>query len=200
VTRPAVTSLVTGCKLNRLPLIRLFNADPHGGNFLLHPDGRIGMIDYGATKKLTRNERLTACLLWAALYRSDEDLLWELSILGGYKSKYGRKDVLMKLMRFAYDTWGKDLMGNKNVQQFIDELKSEDPWEEGADNLVMASFMSIRLRSLALGMNHPVKCSDWWGPIAEEILKEEGLPYESWNKEQLEKYKVEPNIQKFKFG
>jgi len=91
VTRPAVTSLVTGCKLNRLPLIRLFNADPHGGNFLLHPDGRIGMIDYGATKKLTRNERLTACLLWAALYRSDEDLLWELSILGGYKSKYGRK-------------------------------------------------------------------------------------------------------------
>mmetsp|Transcript_31805 Transcript_31805/g.63029 ORF Transcript_31805/g.63029 Transcript_31805/m.63029 type:complete len:107 (-) Transcript_31805:23-343(-) len=106
----------------------------------------------------------------------------------------------MKLMRFAYDTWGKDLMGNKNVQQFIDELKSEDPWEEGADNLVMASFMSIRLRSLALGMNHPVKCSDWWGPIAEEILKEEGLPYESWNREQLEKYKVEPNIQKFKFG
>eukprot|EP00588_Corethron_pennatum_P015509 CAMPEP_0194265100 /NCGR_PEP_ID=MMETSP0169-20130528/444_1 /TAXON_ID=218684 /ORGANISM="Corethron pennatum, Strain L29A3" /LENGTH=553 /DNA_ID=CAMNT_0039005499 /DNA_START=51 /DNA_END=1709 /DNA_ORIENTATION=- len=171
----------------------LFNADPHGGNFLLHPDGRIGMIDYGATKKLTRNERLTACLLWAALYRNDEDLLWELSILGGYKSKYGRKDVLMKLMRFAYDTWGKDLMGNKNVQQFIDELKSEDPWEEGADNLVMASFMSIRLRSLALGMNHPVKCSDWWGPIAEEILKEEGLPYESWNSEQLEKYKVEPN-------
>ena len=25
-----------------------FNADPHAGNFLLLPDGRIGLIDYGA--------------------------------------------------------------------------------------------------------------------------------------------------------
>jgi aarF domain-containing kinase len=43
-----------------------FNADPHGGNFMLLPDGRIGLIDFGATKKLTKNERLSACLLYAA--------------------------------------------------------------------------------------------------------------------------------------
>lgn len=36
----------------------LFNADPNGGNFLLLRDGRIGLIDYGATKRLTREERL----------------------------------------------------------------------------------------------------------------------------------------------
>jgi len=176
-----------------------FNADPHGGNFLLLPDGRIGLIDYGATKRLTRNERLSACLIFAALGRNDDDLLWDLCMLGGYKSKHNRKDVLMRLMRFSYDSWGKDVMEGKNIQQFIDELKTLDPWEEVADNLVMASFMSIRLRSLALGMNHPVKCSDWWAPMAEQILKEEGLPYESWDYEQLLKYKVEPNIQKTKF-
>eukprot|EP00041_Stephanoeca_diplocostata_P020646 m.465811 g.465811 ORF g.465811 m.465811 type:complete len:59 (-) comp21629_c0_seq24:1560-1736(-) len=31
-----------------------FNADPHAGNFLLMPDDRIGLIDFGSTKKLTR--------------------------------------------------------------------------------------------------------------------------------------------------
>lgn len=35
----------------------VFNADPHGGNFLLLPDSRIGLIDYGSTKRLSRNER-----------------------------------------------------------------------------------------------------------------------------------------------
>jgi len=177
-----------------------FNADPHGGNFLLLPDGRIGLIDYGATKRLSENERLTSCLLFAALHRNDEEMLFTMSKIGGYKSKYGRKDVLMKLIRFGYDSWGHDVTGGKNLQQFIDELKEADPWEEVPDNLVMAQFMSIRLRSLALGMNHPVKTSEWWGPLAEEMLRKKGLPYETWDYDQMLKYKPEINIQKHKFA
>ena len=137
----------------------VFNADPNGGNFLLQPDGRIGLIDYGSTKRFTREERLSACLLFAALHRMDEDLLYQMCELSGYKSKYGRRDVLMKLLQFGYDSYGKDVTGGKNIQQFIDELKAADPWEEVPDNFVLAQFMSIRLRSLALGMNHPVKVS-----------------------------------------
>ena len=61
-------------------------------------------------------------------------------------------------------------------------------------------FMSIRLRSLALGMNHPVKCSDWWGKIAEDVLEEEGLPYDSWTYDMLMEHRPEFNMQKFKFA
>lgn len=179
----------------------VFNADPHGGNFLLLPDGRIGLIDYGATKTLNYNERLATCLLYVALYRNDEQMLWDMCQLGGYKSKYGKRNVLMKLLRFGYDSWGKDVMEGKNIQQFIDGLKEEDPWEEVPDNFVMAQFMSIRLRSLALSMNHPVRCSEYWGPMAEEILIEEGLPYETWDMKQLKKYTPKNlNMQSFKFG
>lgn len=178
-----------------------FNADPHGGNFLLLPaengdDNIIGMIDYGATKRLTRNERITACVLYAALYHRNEDLLFDLVKVGGYKSKYFRRDIIMKLMRFSYDTWGNDLLEGRNVQQFVDYVQAEDPWDEAADNLVMCSFMSVRLRSLALGMNHPVTCSEWWGPIAKQVLEDEGLPYEKWDRAMLEKYKPELNMQK----
>ena len=59
--------------------------------------------------------------------------------------------------------------------------------------------MSIRLRSLALGMNHPVKCSDWWGQIAQDVLEEEGLPYDTWDYDMLIKYRPDMNMQKFKF-
>ena len=58
----------------------------------------------------------------------------------------------------------------------------------------MATIMSYRLRSLALGMNHPVKVSDWFGEIAEEELKKIGLPYEKWDRDLLIKYKPELNI------
>ena len=98
-------------------------------------DGRIGLIDYGATKRLTEKERLTSCLVYAALYRNDEDMLYTMSQIGGYKSKYSRKDVLVKLMKFGFDSWGRDVTGGKNLQQFIDGLKETDPWEAAPDNL-----------------------------------------------------------------
>lgn len=178
----------------------VFNADPNGGNFLLMPDGRIALIDYGAVKHFSRNERLTVCLIYAALGRRDEARLFELCKVGGYKSKYGKSHVVYKLFQFGYDSWGKDVTGDKNIQQFIDDLKKEDPWEEVPDNFTMTKLMSIRLRALAMGMNHPVRCSDWWGHIAEDVLRKEGLPYDSWTYDMIVEHKPNMNIQKYKFA
>mmetsp|Transcript_65040 Transcript_65040/g.76386 ORF Transcript_65040/g.76386 Transcript_65040/m.76386 type:complete len:579 (-) Transcript_65040:44-1780(-) len=177
----------------------LFNADPHGGNFLLLPDGRIGLIDYGATKRLSTNERILACVMFVALQRKDKDKLWQMATMAGYKSKYMNPDVYYKLVQFGYDTWGKEVTGGMNVQQFMDDLKAKDPYYETPDNFVLASFMSVRLRALTLGMNHPVKCSEYWGEIAEAELNRLGLPYESWDEAQLMKYQPELNIQKSDF-
>lgn len=175
----------------------LFNADPHGGNFLLLPDGRIGLIDYGATKRLSENERISACVMFAALRRKDEAKLFEMAKMGGYKSKHMNPEVYYKLVRFGFDTWGREVTGGKNVQQFMDDLKEKDPYYETPDNFVLASFMSVRLRALTLGMNHPVKCSDYWGEIAERELDRLGLPYETWDDAQMRKFRPELNIQKF---
>ena len=111
---------VHGCQLLR---DGLFNADPHGGNFLLLPDGRIGLIDYGATKRLTENERLAACVMYVALKRGDREKLWTMAKMGGYKSKHMNSDVLYQLQRFGFDSWGKEVTGGRNVQQFMDDLK-----------------------------------------------------------------------------
>lgn len=175
----------------------VFQADPHAGNFLLLDDGRIGLIDYGSTKRLVRGERLITCVLYAALARGDKDMIVDLCRNGGYKSLYFNEDVIYKLCRLGFDTYGKELLGDKNLQEFIDELyrsqcldsrvishlSTADPWLEVADNLVMAQFLSIRLRTVALQLNHPVVCSDYWGPLAEAQLVADGLPYEKWTPE-----------------
>ncbi len=80
------------------------------GNFLLLPDGRIGLIDYGATKRLTENERITSCVLYVALHRKDKDKLWQMAKMGGYKSKYMNPDVYYKLVsalvgKGTYTSW-----------------------------------------------------------------------------------------------
>eukprot|EP01079_Euglenida_sp_SAG-EU17-18_P003563 gene3563-670_t len=172
-----------------------FNADPHGGNFLLLPDDRIGMIDYGACKELTHNERISICIQFVALMRNDVGMMMDMAKVGGFRSKYGKPETIEKLMQFGYNSWGKDVTGGKNLIEFMDELKANDPWEEVPDNFVMANFLTIRLRSLGLAMNYPIKCSDWWGPLAEKILKEEGVPYETWNLEKLIKNRPDMNMQ-----
>ena len=106
-----------------------------------------------------------------ALARKDHDMLADLAIAGGYKSPKMDREVIVKLLRFGNDTLGRDLLGDKNVAQFMDELKATDPYEEAADNLVLVGFMSFRLRIVGLALNHPVVCSDWWGKIAEEELR-----------------------------
>jgi aarF domain-containing kinase len=158
----------------------VFNADPHAGNFMLLDDGRVGLIDFGATKRLTRGERLVACVIYAALKRKDKDMVKAVCMSTGFKSKYMKTENIFKLMEFGFDSFGKDVTGGKNVQQFTDDLYKDDPWEEAAGNLVMAQFLSIRLRSMMMQCGHPVRWSHYWGDYAEQVLAQEGLPYEQW--------------------
>ena len=104
-----------------------------------------------------------------------------LAVAGGYKSKKMDPDVIVRLIRFGNDSMGRDLMGDMNAQQFMDDLKARDPYEEVADNLVMVGFMSFRMRVVGLALNHPIVCSDWWGKIGEAELEKAGVPYESWD-------------------
>eukprot|EP01013_Petalomonas_cantuscygni_P040174 TRINITY_DN7199_c0_g1_i1.p1 TRINITY_DN7199_c0_g1~~TRINITY_DN7199_c0_g1_i1.p1 ORF type:complete len:684 (-),score=97.69 TRINITY_DN7199_c0_g1_i1:44-2095(-) len=177
---PRVMDLLMRVHGHQLLVDGLFNADPHPGNFLLLKDGRIGLIDYGATKRLSRGERLISCALFVALARGDRRMIVDIARQGGYRSPSFDEDVINDLVRFGFDTYGRDLMKGRNVQQFMDELWRKDPWQEVADNLVMAQFLSIRLRTVGLQMNYPVVCSRWWGPLAESVLKQEGYPYDTW--------------------
>lgn len=54
---------------------RYFNGDPHPGNILLHPDGRLGLIDYGQVKKLPAEKRLKLARLYKAIWERDSEAI-----------------------------------------------------------------------------------------------------------------------------
>ena len=63
-------------------------------------------------------------------------MLYDLAVAGGYKSKKMDQDVIIKLTRFSFDTFGRDLLQGKNLQQFMDECYAIDKYDQIADNLV----------------------------------------------------------------
>merc|ERR1712012_121409 len=59
----------------------LYNSDPHAGNVLMLSDGRLGLIDYGATQELTKEQRTSIARLFIAISDEDDDAVapafWE---------------------------------------------------------------------------------------------------------------------------
>lgn len=56
-------------------------------------------------------------LTYAALSRADVDVLQAICDYSGYKSKHGKKHVILKMMQFGYDSFGPEVLGDKNVMQ-----------------------------------------------------------------------------------
>ena len=52
---------------------RLFNGDPHPGNYLVMDDGRVGFIDYGSVKMFTRERYRTMRSVHDAVLRGDKE-------------------------------------------------------------------------------------------------------------------------------
>lgn len=48
-----------------------FHADPHPGNYLVEPDGRIGVLDFGMVGALSEEDRINLTRLYVAVIRQD---------------------------------------------------------------------------------------------------------------------------------
>ncbi len=75
-----------------------FNGDPHPGNILLLPDGRLGLIDYGQVKKIELKTRISYAKLIIALARDDKEEVVRVNFDEfKVKTKYKNKDLMYKL-------------------------------------------------------------------------------------------------------
>lgn len=74
----------------------LFNSDPHAGNVLMMPDGRLGLIDYGAVMRLTVEQRNNIARLLSAIADEDDDAVPEAFWACGFRSR--RQDWRLALL------------------------------------------------------------------------------------------------------
>lgn len=55
-----------------------FHADPHPGNYLIEPDGRIGVLDFGMVGVLNQDDRMNLTRLYIAIIRQDSHAILNL--------------------------------------------------------------------------------------------------------------------------
>jgi len=159
-----------------------FNGDPHPGNFLLMPDGRLGLIDYGQTVRIDEYARRAYAKLVLALLHEDKEevarLVWSPPPDGfGGKTKKRDVDTAYKLATFWNDRDTPDITEGLNLQAFIDEMEQRDPMIDTPRQMVMISRVSVLLRGMGNAFDMRLRVSEAWRKHARELLKKTDPEY-----------------------
>lgn len=155
----------------------VYNCDPHPGNVLLLPDGRLGLIDYGMVGRLTPDDRRSIARVVVGLAAGDMETVVREYTNGGYRatSQSGRPhgpEATYRLATFHLDridlspvrasSGGPPVPIFKLLHNTI-ERRVPDWVEQGR-----------RLGALLIGVGsqsgRPFSLSHEWAPIAEEAL------------------------------
>ena len=93
----------------------------------------------------------------------------------GVKSRYNKKDIQFRLVKFWNDNNSKEVTGGRNLQQFIDWIESQDPAENVPEDLVMPGRVSFLLRAIGNAFGIDLHMAKLWKPMAVKVLVENGM-------------------------
>jgi predicted unusual protein kinase regulating ubiquinone biosynthesis (AarF/ABC1/UbiB family) len=167
-----------------LQMIRdgLFNVDCHGGNVLVLPDGRLGLIDYGMVVRLTEEERQKIASMVVALSARDKHSTARIYRESGYKVRWKHGEITDSHVLHRFATWHFDRVDFSPVVQeqhngtavsldVLDMLQSvretQVPvWVEQARRL------NLLLMGLAHQAARPVSLTKEWRSMAQQAVRE----------------------------
>jgi len=161
----------------QLLLSGTYNADPHPGNILILPDGRLGLLDYGMVGRLSPKDRETVARTILALSNKDKAATAKLYRDSGYKVSFtdGRTVDDAVLHRFA--SFHLDRIDLSPLT--LDNGETVDLMEllQSTRERVVPSWVEEgrRLGGLLMGVNaqaaRPISLAKEWRPIAKEALR-----------------------------
>jgi aarF domain-containing kinase len=152
--------------------VGVFNGDPHPGNILLTDDDRIGLIDYGQCKHFTDDERRQYAELIVALADDDRERIVKTITAMGARTKNMNPEVLYRLAVFWNDRSDDELLGGKNLSDFLDELEAMDPSLKVTERHLLASRANVLLRGMGSAFNINMRIAPMWRATAAQVLAE----------------------------
>jgi len=160
----------------------VFNGDPHPGNIILMPDGRLGLIDYGQVKRIDVDVRRAYAKLILAVAEGDAKECHRIVQSSkpegfGAKSKNSSVDVSFKLATFWNDRDTPDVTEGLNLQEFLDEMEARDPVIKAPDEMVMIARVSVLLRGMGNAFNIRLRMAEAWRAHAEKLLRRTDSEY-----------------------
>lgn len=154
-----------------------FSCDCHPGNVLLMPDGRLGLIDFGQFKRISNESRLLMARAIVGLAHGDEIDVVRTMARTGTRTKYGNPEVGFRLTAFWFDRSSKDIVGDRNAQQFLTEMELADPSLSLAEDFIMIGRVSVMMRAVGNAFGLGVSVAKLWEPTAREVLRQSHVDY-----------------------
>jgi hypothetical protein len=163
------------------------NADPHPGNVLVLPDGRLGLIDYGMVGRLPLADRLQVAKVVVALADGDADLVARLYAAAGYRAVTtlgGHPQPPAVVHRIATFHLNRIDLSRVNVTPpdatppLAAEYKSIMRVLHGTLEVAVPDWVeqSRRLGGLLIGVSNqagrPVSLAAAWAPMAKQLLRD----------------------------
>mmetsp|Transcript_113052 Transcript_113052/g.365087 ORF Transcript_113052/g.365087 Transcript_113052/m.365087 type:complete len:528 (-) Transcript_113052:78-1661(-) len=168
--RQQLVQTLLGVHAQQVLVNGVFNADLHPGNFLLLPDGRLGLIDYGQVKRIDDETRCQLARLIIAVAREDSGGVVAALTELGVRSKKMDPRFLETTARMLFGRVDGDLTGGRPLPEFLDELRSMDTLTTMPGELYLPSRAAVMLRGLALLLHCHVSVAEEWMPVAERVL------------------------------
>ncbi|CAK0845785.1 unnamed protein product, partial [Prorocentrum cordatum] len=158
----------------------VFNGDPHPGNILLMPDGRLGLIDYGNVKRLTAQQRAQIGRLFIALAGGKRDEVAAAAEVVGFRTRSGDRECLFRFARLWFDRDDDETLvmpdGSRpaNIQLYMEKLSAIDPLIKTPDDFLMVARNSFLLRGLGTHFGVRLHMGAEWKALAESAARQVG--------------------------
>jgi aarF domain-containing kinase len=153
----------------------VFHSDPHPGNLLRRPDGRVGLLDFGECKELPADVRILFARLTIALAQRNPAAALPLLAACGLDIEGATPEFAMVAAYIMFDT----RMDMREAHMSPLDADAEDMRAVKVRTLPAELFMLLRVVTLVRGMlslfKTDVSASRVWEPYARECLRAAGV-------------------------
>jgi aarF domain-containing kinase len=152
----------------------VFNGDCHPGNLMELSNGKIGLIDYGQTKRLTKEECVGIARVVSALGQNviDEKKVGEAMRQFGFRTKNNSDKVLTMYAKLFFDSDDEaKAEGCVTPQLYLMKLSALDPLVQVPDAAIMTARTSYMFRGIGAISGDRIRTSKYWRKNADKALE-----------------------------
>eukprot|EP00038_Savillea_parva_P030854 m.80896 g.80896 ORF g.80896 m.80896 type:complete len:355 (+) comp9376_c1_seq1:510-1574(+) len=149
-------------------LCPLFNSDPHPGNIIVMPDGRLGLIDYGQCSTFTdatKKRNLANFIIAVADDKSDADIADAFRAVG-IQTQNSSDFFTASIARLMFGHITPDMLR----REWHRKLRETDKIQSFPPHLIMVYRVAALLRGLGLALHHELVVSEAWRVHAYQLL------------------------------
>ncbi len=158
---------------------RLFNADPHPGNYIFHDDGSVSFLDFGCVKRFGREQSEMMNAIARACLRDDVLGTWQASVEAGFwrSSDPVTPEEVFAYWRDPWELWWAEqpfTVTPEYVTRWIERKFSPTGPSANAFRYITASpdyTIMGRIEMGAASLIAELRATNYWGSMAAEFFE-----------------------------